>query len=65
MSTSLIKKQQNILKLTANCCWLWMWGVMATRGGVWPFRVKNGPKKNHYVSRDGTVAEGEFTVSKM
>ena len=38
---------------------------MATRGGVWPFPVKNGPKKNHNVSRDGTVADGEFTVNMM
>ena len=42
-----------------------MWGVMATCGGVWPFRVKNGPKKNYDVSRDCTVAEGEFEVNKM
>ena len=42
-----------------------MWGAMATRGGVWPFRVKNGPKKNRDVSRDDTVAEGEFAVNKM
>jgi len=42
-----------------------MWGVMAARGGVWPFRVKNGPKKNRNVSRDGTVAGGEFTMHMM
>jgi len=42
-----------------------MWGDVASRGGVWPFCVKNGPEKNRTVSRDGTVAEGEITVSKM
>jgi hypothetical protein len=38
---------------------------MATHGGVWPFRVKNGPKKNHDVSRDCTVAEGDFSINNM
>jgi hypothetical protein len=38
---------------------------MATCGGMWPFCVKNGPKKNRDVSRDGTVAEGEFMVNMM
>jgi hypothetical protein len=42
-----------------------MWGVMTTRGGVWPFHVKNGRKKNCEELRDGAVAEGEFTVNKM
>jgi hypothetical protein len=42
-----------------------MWGVMATRGGVWPFHVKNGPKKNCDVSRDGMVTEKEFTVKMI
>jgi hypothetical protein len=42
-----------------------MWGVMGACGGVWLFRVKNGPKKNHNVSRDGTVADGEFTMNMM
>ena len=64
-SASLIKKQYNKHTLTGNCCLFRMWGVMATCGGVWPFRVKNGPKKNYDVSRDCTVAEGEFAVNKM
>jgi hypothetical protein len=38
---------------------------MAAHGGVWLFRVKNGQKKNRNVSRDGTVADGEFTVNMM
>ena len=38
---------------------------MATRGDVWPYHVKNGPKKNHDVSRDCTVAEGEFAINNM
>ena len=59
------KKQYNKHTLTGNCCLFQMWGVMATCGGVWPFRVKNGPKKNYDVSRDCTVAEGEFAVNKM
>ena len=42
-----------------------MWGDMATRGGVWPFCVKNGPKKNSDVSRDCTEAEGEFTMNNI
>ena len=42
-----------------------MWGDMATRGGVWPLCVKNGPEKNCTVSRDGTVADREFTVNMM
>jgi len=61
----LLKKKQSKHELTANCCWLQMWGVMATHGGVWPFHVKNGPKKNCNVSRNSIVAEREFTVNKM
>ena len=38
---------------------------MTTRGGVWPFCVNNGPKKNCRASRDCPVAEGGFMVSKM
>ena len=38
---------------------------MATGGGVWPFCVKKGLKIYRDVSRDCTVAEGEFTMDNM